>query len=426
MQGNRSAGTPIELDLASPTGARILQSSKVVVHPSDLSTARTDRALLYVIGSLDIGGTERQLLLLAREVSRRGVPTYVFALDGTGPLRTELEQAGVTVLDGGFRSQGGLWHRIGSLTVVQARLILATIRLRPSVVHAFLPLANFFGALVGRVAGVERVITSRRGLGTHQERYKPWRLVDRIAHALSDVVTANSRAVVADAVRRERVDPTKFVLVYNGVERSCNGSRDLRPSVRASLGLKDEDTALINVGNLIPYKGQADLLEALQQVVARVPRVHLFIAGEDRNGWQRVLEQKAQALALSHLVHFLGRRSDIQDLFDAMDLAVFASHEEGFSNAILEAMAAGVPIVATDVGGNREALDHGRAGRLVPPKCAPAMAEAICESFVHSDRAHRKAQFAKARVESQFSVSAMVDQFCELYGLAITERAPGE
>jgi glycosyltransferase involved in cell wall biosynthesis len=142
--------------------------------------------------------------------------------------------------------------------------------------------------------------------------------------------------------------------------------------------------------------------------------VQVFFVGEDR-GIKRVLKNMAEEHRIAEQVHFLGLRNDIPEILSAMDLFVMASHEEGFSNALIEAMAAGLPIVATDVGGNREALDEGSIGILVPPKDPDALAGALSRMIADRDMRDRMAIRAKKHVTERYSVDRMVHCFIQLY-----------
>lgn len=321
----------------------------------DSMNTRTNK-ILFVIGSLHIGGAENQLLLLATELVRRGRQVLLFSLENDGPLKAALSSAGVHVRTGGYDSRVPRWRKILLLIRAQWRLFLLAATSRPQVLHAYLPLTNLMGAVAGRAAGVRMIITSRRALGTHQDRHPWWPWFDRIANRLSTVITANSRAVVEDTLARDRVDEGKIRLIYNGL-RISNAVPDSasRNAERSSLGLEDRHIAIVCVANLIPYKGHFDLIEAFAALHAKYPDVRLFLVGEDR-GIASTLTERMSALGIGSVVQLLGRRADVWQLLSAMDVGVMASHEEGFSNALLEKLAAGLPVVATDVGGNGEAL----------------------------------------------------------------------
>lgn len=354
------------------------------------------------------------MALLIRELKRRDYRCELFALEAKGPFTEVLGRDGIPIHDGGCHAEAPKALKIFLLLRAQLRLWRLARRMKPDVLHAYLPLANFIGALAGRAAGVRRIITSRRALGAYQDRRPYLKPLYRIANALSDRVTVNSDAVRQDVISRDGIASGKLVLIRNGLDLSgfAQIGQD-REAVREHLRLGSDEIGIITVGNLIPYKGHADLLAAFKSVADDSRNVRLFLVGEDR-GIQAALEQSAAGLSVSDRVHFLGRRSDVPSLLMAMDLYVMASHEEGSSNALLEAMAAGLPIVATEVGGNRESLDDGLAGILVPPHDPPALSLAINKLLADDAGRARLAANAKARA-LKYSVPEMVDAHIALY-----------
>lgn len=354
------------------------------------------------------------MTLLIRELKRHGYHCELFVLEAKGPFKSLLEQDGVPVHDGGCDSEAPKAVKVLLLLRALLRFWLLALRVKPDVLHAYLPLINFMGSLVGRAAGVRKIITSRRALGTYQDRHPNQKVFYRLANALSDRVTVNSNAVRQDTIFRDGIAPEKLVLIRNGLDISRfseqEGGRD---AVRGNLRLGGNEFGVIAVGNLIPYKGHADLINALPKVFEKRSNVRLFLVGEDR-GIQADLEQLASSLGVSDRVHFLGQRNDVPSLFMAMDLYVMPSHEEGSSNALLEAMAAGLPIIATDVGGNREALDDGQAGMLVPPHDPDALSLAIRKLL--DDDVLRSQVAAKAKACAQaYSIPEMVEAHIRLY-----------
>lgn len=353
--------------------------------------------------------------MLVTELARRGWQCQLFVLEADGPLKELLSKAEIVVIDGGYSSTSAPWIKVAQLGRALFRLWLLTIRTRPDVLHAYLPLTNFLGALAGRTAGVPVILTSRRGLGTHQDRNPGWRPFDRISNLCSHYVTVNSRAVADDTVARDGIRPEKLVIIHNGIDMArFHAAARARDSMRRTLGLEREALGVVVVGNLIPYKGHADLLRALPDVVSGGARVQLFFVGEDR-GIGAGLRQLAEELRVAQFVTFLGRRDDVAQILAGMDLCAVASHEEGFSNALLEAMASGLAIVATDVGGNPEALQRGELGILVPPRDPVALAAALRRLVENEDERLELGRRAREVVASKYTVDAMVDGYIALY-----------
>ncbi|WP_137936951.1 glycosyltransferase [Chitinivorax sp. B] len=371
--------------------------------------------VLYVIGSLNIGGAENQLLMLSSELIKRGREAHLFSLEDDGPLKALLMAAGVQIHTGGYNSQASRWKKVFSLLRAEWRLFWLTLTLRPHALHAFLPLTNFMGALTGRLLGVKTVITSRRALGTHQDRHPWWKWCDRIANICSTSITANSQAVVDDTISRDKVNPGKIRLIYNGLHFSGNNVEcPKRNEIRNNLGIVDDQIALVSVANLIPYKGHQDLIEAFSIIYKTNPNVHLYLIGEDR-GILCELKKFAHMHSVDKAITYMGRRNDVNILLCAMDIGIMASHEEGCSNALLEKLAAGLPIVATSVGGNVEVL-YGMPGcELVLPKnpieLANGIRKILGEECLPSISSRKRTEL----VISRFSVAEMVNSHENLY-----------
>ena len=370
---------------------------------------------LFVIGSLEIGGAEKQMQLLVGELHGRTHCCHVYSLQGGGPLKQWFEELGVAVFSGGLKKED-ITRAPWKVVLAEWRLFRLVQELNPSVIHCFLPLITFMGALAGRVACVPLVVTSRRALGTHQKRHPVLRPLDRIAGCLSHRITVNSQAVWKDVVRRDHVDASKLLLIYNGVNPSpFAAASSCGKDICGELGLRKTAKVVITIANLIPYKGHSELLHAAKEVVERFPDAVFLLVGEDR-GIQRELEQDAANLGVEQSVRFLGRRDDVPRLLTASDISILPSHEEGFSNVILESMAAGLPMVATDVGGNREAVLDGITGWLIPPEDPKALAAKVIDLLKDPIRAEEWGKRGRERVNQMFTVKKMVAAHMDLYG----------
>ncbi len=375
------------------------------------------KKIVYVIGTLGRGGAEKQTLMLADLVREKGYRSSLFVLEAQGDLLSEAERLGIPVHDGGYVSTAPRARKLMQLTRALARLWRLLHNEKPTVVHGVLPLTNVMAALAGRAAGVPLVVTSRRALNTHQERVPGWRFADKLGFGLSDVVVANSNAVKEDTVRREGGAPGKIRVIYNGIDLSAfRVSATARGQVRSELGLSEAAPVLITVANLIPYKGHSELLRALALVRKEYPEVRLLVVGEDR-GIGSALKAEAARLGIERQVSWLGSRSDVPKLLAAADLYVSASHEEGFSNSLLEALAAGKMVVATRVGGNTEMLEGGVLGYLVEPgnpsSLADAVRRALPAALLHGERPEQA-----RKVIDRYSPQRMVEQYLEIYAAA--------
>ena len=297
----------------------------------------------------------------------------------------------------------------------ELRLFWRALRSRPDVVHGFLPLANFMSALAARIAFVPVLVTSKRALGNHQDRLFVWRWLDLTANALSNVVTANSQAVAGDTEARDGYDASRIVVIPNGLDFSrLDAAAGHRDEARNDLGLSKSDVAMVMVANLIPYKGHLDLIEAFALVASGDPRLKLFLIGQDR-GVAKDLISRAAELGVTDRINLLGSRDDVPRLLSAMDLGVLSSHEEGFSNALLEKLAAGLPVVATDAGGNREALAGMPDCVLVRPHDADDLARGLKEVIGSLGADGRNREVRQRSIHERYSVDAMVDAYERIY-----------
>jgi glycosyltransferase involved in cell wall biosynthesis len=369
---------------------------------------------LFVIGSLEIGGAEKQMQLLVGELHGRTHCCHVYSLQGGGPLKKWFEALGVAVFSGGLKKED-IARAPWKVVPAEWRLFRLVQELSPSVIHCFLPLITFMGALAGRIARVPLVVTSRRALGTHQRRHPVLRPLDHVAARLSHRITVNSQAVRDDMVRCENVDVSKLLLIYNGVDtRPFRAALSCLKDVRQDLNLKKTTKLMIVIANLIPYKGHLELLHAAKEVVERFPDALFLLVGEDR-GIQKDLERDVVNLGIGQSVRFLGRRDDVPALLTASDISILPSHEEGFSNVILESMAAGLPVVATNVGGNSEAVLDGITGWIIPPEDPRALAAKIIDLLKDPDRAEEWGKRGRERVNQMFTVKKMVAAHLDLY-----------
>jgi len=387
-------------------------------------TARAARKVLYVIGSLEVGGTETHLLMVSRALAASGYDVSVFSLGGKGALGDAFEAAGVTVLGPEARPiRRQLWRRLASLAAASALLMRSIVQLRPDVVHFMLPAAYLMGAPLAILARRPVLVMSRRSMNVYQKRMPLLAAFERLLHRAMTMILANSNSVMRQLRDEEGVPAEKLQRIYNGVDLlrflPVSGAA---AGMRARLGIDDGALVMIIVANLIAYKGHADLLDALEMARPQLPDGwRLLIVGRD-DGIGGALRAKAEALGLTPHLAFLGSRDDIPDLLRASDVGLLCSHQEGFSNAILEGMAAGLPMVVTNVGGNAEAVMDGETGLVVPAHRPDRLAEAIISLATSAERRESYGRAGRNRAEREFSNARCVEQYIELYERLIGAR----
>ncbi len=414
LQANHSA-----LRLGGALESRSLKTSSVReadVAPSHASAPVKPR-LLFVALSLDVGGAERHLASLLPELSRRGWPVTLFCMNRLGAYAGDVEKAGVEVIGPPRERVAGQQTRLGRIaaaTRAGARLHAVLRRSKPRVAHFFLPEAYLIGAPIALLRQVPVCIMSRRGLNYYQANWPGVAAIEARLHSRMTAVLANSRRVVDNLVE-EGCEREKIGLIYNGVALAGLDRAVDRVAVRREVGVAPDAVMALVVANLIPYKGHADLLRGLGLVKDQLPPGFRVVCIGRDEGARASLEALTAELGLREMVIFLGVRSDVPELLGASDLSILASHEEGFSNAIIEAMAAALPMVVTDVGGNGEAVVDGVTGLVVPARDPTRLGAAVAR--IAGDATMRLAfgRAGRQRVAENFTLAACVDQYEAVY-----------
>ena len=326
--------------------------------------------LTIVIETLDRGGAEWHLLQVLPRLLAYNFKIEIFCLHHRGELAAEMERRGI-VVRGSDVPQSSLQVRIVHLLIRSVVLFFHLARNKPDIVHFFLPAAYILGAPASVLARCRIRLMSRRSQNRYQKHLFWSGFIERQWHRRMSAVLGNSKNVT-EQLSQEGVPQSKLHLVYNGVDLSAFGRQTPRQVARGRLGLSSEALVFVIVANLIPYKGHADLLHAFARIKDHLPQNWmLFCAGRD-DGIGSSLQDMVEELGLTQRVHWLGSVKDIPSLLSAADVALLTSHEEGFSNAIIEYMATGLPTIATDVGGNPEAVLNEKTGLIVLGRCDSA------------------------------------------------------
>jgi len=364
--------------------------------------------ILFLIGSLDVGGTETQLVALASRLDRRAFDPVVCCIGMPGALASTLRDGGVPVHALGFQPFG--WGpfkyllslpRAGKMFWGLHRLIK---RERPAIVHGMLFFAYVLGTFAGRAGGVPCIVAGRRSLGLFKADRPVFLLLERFASRMTDLFIANSEAVRQDTIAREGIAPERIIVIRNGLDLA-KFDGGVPSGLEESLSLTPGPRVIV-VSNFIHYKGHTHFLRAWKDVLTRFPSAVALLVGDGVQ--RRELEQLVDELGIRSGVRFLGVRRDVPALLALSDLYVHPSLQEGFSNALLEAMAAGKPVVATAVGGNIEAIEDGVTGVLVTPADPGALATAMLRLLDDRNRATKIGESARNYVRETCDVEKMV------------------
>ena len=385
------------------------------------------KSILFVIGNLDVGGAERHLVQLLPLLKRNGLNPSVYTITHKGQMAHLLENNGITVteppLASNLRNMPRPIRRIILLPLSMFGLFRALGK-GNDVVHLFLPMAYLLGGIATVILPVKMRVMSRRSLNAYQLKHPILTRVEKWLHGKMDAILGNSLAVTKE-LALEGANEDRIGLIYNGIDTKPFENPAPKNEIRKNLNIGDDALIMTIVANLIPYKGHADLIAALALIAGKIPGDWgLLVVGRD-DGIQSKLVEQAIKAGINNNIHWLGSRNDVADVLAASDMGILCSHEEGFSNSILEGMAAGLPMVVTDVGGNKEAVIDGQTGLVVPAHSPLDLGQAILRLAGGGDLRKTMGNAARKRLDENFTISACAAKYVNFYhGLIERQRNP--
>lgn len=371
--------------------------------------------ILKFLTKFAVGGTERQFVYMAEALDRRRFDVRVGCLLRAGEFLKDIEALNIPVSE----------YPIGSLYSPrmlrgQWRLAQDLRRQRVQLVHAYGFYPNVFSIPAARFAGCISIASVRdTGVFTSQVTLKT--ISQKTACRLADRILANSLAVKRWLVSLG-LNENHIEVIPNGIAMSGPPARVLEFPVRNELGISPEVPLITVISRLNPKKGLEYFLRAAVQVVHRFPGARLLIVGGSDPAYRSSLEKLAHDLKLADKVTFTGERNDVRAILSEVTLAVLPSLSEGLSNSLLEAMAAGIPVVATNVGGNPEVVQDGKTGFLVDAADAEALGDAMIRIIESPELARRFGDAAYQRVVTHFSLRSAVRRTQDLYTALLEQR----
>jgi len=367
--------------------------------------------VLFYVPQLGVGGTELHVLALARRLAGDGFGCAVWRSGPSGPVEGLLNKAGIETFYGPLGARPAAWLGMGAL--------VRGFRERDfDILHSYGYGPHYLDALVAKWAGIPVYISSRRNV-RHWEGGDRLGLAERLRNRLSDAVVANCEAVKRRAVEVEGLDPEGVTVILNGVDLDGIPRGFDRGASRAALGCPPDALVLGCLGSLKPVKGQLSLVRAFAAASRREPRLRLVLCGEGPDK-DRLLEA-CRELGVADRVAFTRTVEGRFALLKSLDVFVLPSLHEGFPNALLEAMACGVPVVARRTGGVPEAVEEGRTGFLFDDD--DGLERALGPLLRDPSLRERMGAAAEDRARREFGLDAMAGSYAELYrGLA---RAKG-
>ncbi len=393
-------------------------------------------SVMQVVSNLDIGGAQEVVRTLADFMARNGCISVVCTF-ADGPLRAEIERLGIPVEIIPERRHSVIALPLFILELLKIRRSLAALvrkydvdviqtHLLRSLDFLVLSLQTRTGPAVFWTFHNALFDLRRDHLARHKWLLRPKRAVHHLLYRLGSRIASGLIAVSED-VRQSMLDtmpgipPERISVIANRVDASRYRKSNQRDAIRSRLGFSDAHHLMTVVAILKTQKGHAVLLKAMAEIAGKHPHLHLLIAGDGE--LREELEAQTRGLNLQPQVHFLGTRQDIPDVLAASDSFVLPSLWEGLPMALIEAMASGLPVVATEVSGSREVMLPNETGLLVPPGDVTLLAQALDFILSNPDRARAMGAAGRQRVEAGFSAQTQAREYLALFEKVQLQRS---
>jgi len=380
--------------------------------------------ILFVVGGFSIGGTERHLSQVLPRLISNNRSLQVCALGADGLLSAPLRDAAIPIqfitprITLSIPRLRGVLNLLSLIWQVAAEIR----RLRPDIVHCYLPEPCIVGWLASMITGrTHRLVMSKRSQLARPEAFLGDKALELLALRSADRVIGHSQVVVQELVGCG-VNKERLSVIHNGIEFTYDPKQRLE--FRSIHGWSEETTVFVVLANLIPYKGHTELIEALSAYEMEISAkwALVVVGGGVELPHGQFLRRQAIDSGIGAKVHFVGQMNDPTPWLAVADVGLLLSHHEGFSNAIIEYMAANLPVIATAVGGNLDAVADGLTGWLVPHGDQPALIKALAESQDLAVRSARgKAGFM--RYQEEFTLERCVKKYLSFYASLAAEAS---
>ncbi|HRP06992.1 MAG TPA: glycosyltransferase [Gemmatimonadales bacterium] len=358
--------------------------------------------VVHLVSTLGVGGQEMVILSLVEHIDRSKFRPVVMALHESGPVGAKIQSLGVEVETVGVPGLTG---------IPLVRRLAARLEARKvDVLHTHNPAPHQHGAAARLVTRIPGLVHTKHGRNNFATRTRRW--AEQLAGRLTDVVVAVSHDSAEVARRIDRVPRHKLRVIHNGI------AVDRLP--RATVGRGGRPPRAVHVARLNRIKDQPTLLRAVRRVVDAIPEFRLDVVGD--GPMDPIVRSLAAELGIEHAVSFNGMQDDIRPWLADADVFVLSSLSEGVSITLLEAMAAGLPAIATDVGGNREVVVSGETGLLVPPGNPELLAAAMIELLRDPLRAALLGAHGRERVATEFNIDRTVAEYEAIYIELLSRR----
>ncbi|MDD4899720.1 MAG: glycosyltransferase [Candidatus Omnitrophica bacterium] len=360
--------------------------------------------LFIAIDNLGPGGTQRQLIEYLKYADRTAFDISIINLDKKyATLSQEIQALGFRII--------GIDHK----GLFNLRTLLTLIRLfkreKPDIVHTYLFTADLYGRVAAWLSCVPVILSSVRGLDLDKNFRQL--LADTVLSKITDTIIINAENIRPYLLNRDRINPSKIRLIYNGLELARFDN--LKPAfvMRNEFGIPKDAFVVGMVARFDHPKDYTTFIRTAKIVISKVPNVYFIAVGDGPLRGQ--IEELASTLLIKKNIVFTGLRKDVPDLINSFDLGFFASLHEGCSNAILEYMSCAKPVVATAVGGCSELVIDGKNGFLANAKAENELAERVIQLLLEPELRSKMGKEGRAIIESRFNLEIMVGKTEALY-----------
>lgn len=309
-----------------------------------------NKKILIFIGSLNIGGTEKQLVKILKYLYRF-FDIQIFTIQEKGLLSIELESIGIKIVEPKYKKKK---NKIFFYFCLILQILLHVFKFKPNIIHYYLPHSYLIAGVPLSIFFRIKKIMSRRSLNNYQKKYPLVRLIEILLHKQMNIVTSNCSAINKQLIEQEFVKKEKVLLIRNGVDI---------PVVKKKI-TKKKIVKILSIANFIPYKNHQFLIESLSLLSSKL-NWELSLIGKDNFNYVQKYKNLSESLGIRSKIKFCGSQKNVTKYLNNSDIGVLTSNEEGCSNSILEYMSFSLPVLATNVGGNKDLVKHKHSGYLI-------------------------------------------------------------
>jgi glycosyltransferase involved in cell wall biosynthesis len=366
------------------------------------------KRILYIHHTFRDQSPQSLLLEVAKRLNRKKYEIFACCLSEGGPYKKKLEDIGVKVANFRMKSVFDFWVIFKIIKFIKINKI--------DIVSTALFPADVYGRISAKLAGVPIILSTRHRFedSKQEKNYRLLSWLDTLTMAFSTKIIAVSKTVRDYIIQWHRINPTKVVTLYNGIDTNKYKADNNGNDLLNKFNLDKNRLTIGFIGRLVEVKGLDYLLDAAAEIIKKKKKeVQFLIVGD--GPLKGMLQNKTNDLGISKYIIFTGFRQNIHEILNIIDILVISSLSEALPTIILEAMASGKPVVATNVGGVPEVVVNGETGILVPPRDPDSLTEAFLELLESPEKRFMMGEKGRQRVTKQFSIEKMIRDYEEFY-----------